>query len=54
VFTKLDGEAVKRTGVQPLKEPFDNELRAKIQPFDLIDHFRLEIFLDRHRQLPQT
>ena len=35
------------TDVQSLQEPFHYELGAEVEPLDLIDHLRLQIFFDR-------
>ena len=46
MLAELDREAMKRAGVESLHEPLHDELRAQIEPRDLTDHFRLQIFLD--------
>ena len=37
---------MKRTGVQSLQKSLDDELGAQIEPLDLIDDFRFEVFFD--------
>ena len=46
VLAELDGEAVKRAGVQALQKAADDELCAQIEPRDLANDFRLQIFFD--------
>ena len=49
VLAELDRKAVKRAGVQALQKALDDELRAQVEPRDLADDFRLQIFFDgRH------
>ncbi len=47
-------ETLERAGVQPRDEPLDNESCAQIQPRNLPDHLRLQIFLrsPRHNKPP--
>jgi hypothetical protein len=44
MLTKLDRKTMEGTAMQALHEAFDDKLGAQIKPFDLIDHFRLQIF----------
>ena len=44
MLAEFDREALKRAGVQALQETLDDELRAQIEPLDLADHLRLQIF----------
>ena len=46
VFAELDGKAVERAGVQSVEESLDDELRTEIEPLDLADDLRLQVFLD--------
>ncbi len=49
MLTELDGKAVERAGVQPLKESTNNELCAQIEPLDLVNDFRFQVlFYRRH------
>src|SRR5262245_21944455 len=46
VLGEFDRESMERRRMQPLQKPFHHKLRAQIQPLDLVDDFRLEIFFD--------
>ena len=39
MLRELDGEAMKGAGMQSLQESLDDELRAEVKPFDLVDDF---------------
>ena len=45
MLAELDGEAVKRTGVQAGQEAFDDKLGAQVEPGYLANDFRSKIFL---------
>ena len=44
MLAELDRKAMKRAGVQPVQKSLHDELRAQVQPLDLVDHFGLQIF----------
>ena len=48
MLAEFDAESMKRAGVQAVQETFDHELSAQIEPFDLVDDGRFEIFFYGH------
>ena len=46
MLAELDRKAVERAGVQPVQKAFDDELRPQVEPRNLPDHFRLQVFFD--------
>ena len=51
MLTEFHTEAVQGTGVQPLQKSFDDKLSPQIQPFDLVDHFGLQVFANAVRHV---
>src|SRR5713101_2749058 len=54
MLAELDGEAVKRAGMQAGQEAFDNKLGAQVEPGNLANNFRSKIFFRGGHGFPFT